>query len=72
MGERERAYPALAAEFDVLMARAGLAIAPERRAELLVAFADLKAEVARLYAVPLPGNLEPAEVYRVAVPAVRR
>jgi hypothetical protein len=53
----------LATEFDVLTARAGLTIPPDRRAELLTAFADLRAEIARLHA-PLPPTLEPAAVYR--------
>lgn len=55
----------LAAEFDVLTARAGLTIPEDRRAELLLAFADLRGEIARLYEM-LPPELEPAAVYRVA------
>ncbi|MGH7106132.1 MAG: hypothetical protein ACREFT_06460 [Acetobacteraceae bacterium] len=54
----------LAAEFDVLIARAGLRIPEDRRPELLVAFADLRAETARLYE-SLPPELEPAAVYRI-------
>ena len=34
---------ALAAEFDMLMARAGLTIPPDRRPALLAGFADLRA-----------------------------
>ncbi|MGH7101479.1 MAG: hypothetical protein ACREFJ_03695 [Acetobacteraceae bacterium] len=57
--------PSLAAEFDVLMARAGLTIPEDRRDELLLAFADLRGEVARLYET-MPAELEPAAVYRLA------
>lgn len=53
----------LAREFDMLVARAGLTIPPDRRAELLIAFADLNAETARLHGT-LPATLEPAAVYR--------
>jgi hypothetical protein len=54
---------ALAAEFDVMMARAGLAIPEDRREGLLTAFADLRAEIALLHEA-LPPTLEPAAVYR--------
>ena len=47
----------------MLIARAGLVIPADRRVELLVSFADLKAEIARLHS-PLPASLEPASVYR--------
>ncbi|HTU56103.1 MAG TPA: hypothetical protein VMF62_19220 [Acetobacteraceae bacterium] len=50
-------------EFDILMARAGLTIPPDRREALLVAFADLRREIALLHD-PLPPSLEPAAVYR--------
>lgn len=50
-------------EFDVLMARAGLTIPEDRREGLLVAFADLRRELALLHD-PLPPSLEPAAVYR--------
>lgn len=59
-------------EFDALLALAGLRVPPDRRAELLVAFADLRSEVARLYAAPLAPSLEPARVFRTAAPAVER
>ncbi|MGH7072543.1 MAG: hypothetical protein ACREFO_21385 [Acetobacteraceae bacterium] len=55
---------ALAAEFDVLIARAGLTIPTDRRAELLVAFADLRREISRLYETLAP-EMEPAAVYRL-------
>lgn len=57
--------PRLAAEFDMLMQRAGLTIPTDRRAELLIAFADLRAEIALLHE-PLPPTLEPAAVFRPA------
>ncbi len=56
-------HHALAKEFDVLMARAGLSIPEDRREALLVAFADLRAEIALLHEA-LPPTLEPAAVYR--------
>lgn len=56
---------ALAAEFDVLIARAGLTIPTAWRTELLVAFADLRGEIARLYETLTP-ELEPAAVYRLS------
>jgi len=62
MAEAEEAR--LRGEFDALMARAGLSIPEERRAELLIAFADLRTEIARLHEA-LPPTLEPAAVYRV-------
>lgn len=62
----------LTQEFDALIALAGLTVPPGRRAELLVAFADLRTEVARLYAAPLPPTLEPARVFRPAAPVVQQ
>jgi hypothetical protein len=61
----------LATEFDVMMVRAGLTIPPDRRLELLAAFADLRAEIGRLHA-PLPPALEPAAVYRPEQPGRAR
>ncbi len=63
-GEREAAA-LLGVEFDVLIARAGLTIPEDRRAELLAAFADLRAEIARL-GEALGPEIEPAAVYRAA------
>ena len=57
----------LAAELEVLTRRARLAIPEDRRAELLVAFADLRAEIARLHEGLKP-EIEPAAIYRPAVP----
>jgi len=57
----------LGAEFDALLARAGLTIPEDRRAGLLIAFADLRAEILRLHEA-LPPELEPAAVYRPTSP----
>lgn len=62
----------LTEEFDALVALAGLTIPPDRRGDLLVAFADLRAEVARLYTAPLPPTLEPARIFRPVAPAVKQ
>ena len=54
----------LAAEFDCLMARAGLTIPPARRAGYLIAFADLREQLALLH--PLRGGAaEPSNVFRL-------
>jgi hypothetical protein len=55
----------LEAEFDALMARAGLAVPPATRASILTAFADLRGQLALLHA-PLSHTAEPAHVFRVA------
>ncbi len=55
---------ALEAEFDALMARAGLTIPSERRAGYLQDFADLREQLALLHQ-RRPATVEPANVYRV-------
>jgi hypothetical protein len=40
---------ALAAEFDCLMARAGVTVPPSRRATALTAYADLRGQIALLH-----------------------
>ena len=40
---------ALAAEFDCLMTRAGITVPPQRRAAALVAYADLRGQIALLH-----------------------
>jgi hypothetical protein len=40
---------ALAAEFDCLMARAGITVPPQRRNAALAAFADLRSQMALLH-----------------------
>ncbi len=57
----------LDAEFDMLMARAGLAVPPALRPSILAAFADLRGQIALLHA-PLPHTAEPAHVFRAAAP----
>jgi hypothetical protein len=56
--------PARTAEFDMLMARAGVAVDPERRDGLLAAYHDLRAAVALLYGRGV-GEAEPAVVFRL-------
>jgi hypothetical protein len=55
---------ALASEFDVLMARAGLTIPPDRRAALLTGFADLRATLPALRQ-PRTAAAEPSNVFRL-------
>jgi len=55
---------ALAAEFDCLMARAGLTIPPARRAGYLVAFADLRSQIALLH-TNRSAAVEPSNVFRL-------
>ena len=56
---------ALAAEFDTLMARAGLTIPDDRRADLLAGFADLRA-VLPVLRQPRAAAAEPSNVFRLA------
>jgi hypothetical protein len=55
---------ALAAEFDCLMARAGVTVPPQRRAAALTAFADLRAQIALLHGRYGP-EAEPSNVFRL-------
>ena len=54
----------LETEFDVLMARAGLAIPPDRRPALLHAFAELRGQLALLRG-PRTAAAEPSNVFRL-------
>ena len=54
---------ALAAEFDCLMARAGVPVPPRRRAALLAAYADLREQIALLHGRYGPEH-EPSNVFR--------
>ena len=56
---------ALEAEFDILMARAGLTIPPDRRAALLAGFADLRATLP-LLRQPRTAAAEPANIFRLS------
>jgi hypothetical protein len=58
---------ALEAEFDTLMARAGLAVPPALRPAILAAYADLRGQLALLHA-PMPHTDEPAHIFRAAAP----
>ena len=62
---------ALEAEFDTLMARAGIVVPAALRAGALAAFADLRGQLALLHA-PMQHTEEPAHVFRAAAPRVVR
>ncbi len=53
---------ALAAEFDTLLARAGVSLPPERRAAVLATYGDFRDQIALLHAVR-PGSAEPSNIY---------
>jgi hypothetical protein len=55
---------ALAAEFDCLMTRAGITVPPQRRAAALVAYADLRGQIAMLHGRYGP-EAEPSNVFRL-------
>ena len=54
----------LEAEFDTLMARAGLTIPPARRAALLAGYADIRAMLP-LLRQPRTAAAEPSNVFRL-------
>jgi len=54
---------ALAAEFDMLMARAGITVPPARRAAVLTAYADLRGQIALLHGRYGP-EAEPSNIFR--------
>jgi len=56
---------ALAAEFDCLMARAGITVPTQRRASVLAAYADLRGQIALLHGRYGP-EAEPSNVFRAA------
>jgi hypothetical protein len=53
------------AEFDRLMARAGITVPAPLRDSVLAAFADLRGQIALLHEAQ-PYTAEPAHVFRVA------
>ena len=53
---------ALAAEFDCLMARAGITVPEQRRAAVLVSYADLRGQIALLHGRYGP-EAEPSNVF---------
>lgn len=55
----------LAAEFDCLMARAGIAVPESRRAAVLAAYAELRAQMALLHG-RYGAAAEPSNVFRLA------
>jgi hypothetical protein len=55
---------ALAVEFDCLMTRAGVTVPPQRRAAALVAYADLRGQIALLHGRYGP-EAEPSNVFRL-------
>ena len=55
---------ALVAEFDMLMARAGVTIPDTRRAAVLTAYADLRGQIALLHGRYGPEH-EPSNVFRL-------
>jgi hypothetical protein len=57
---------ALEAEFDTLMARAGITVPLAMRPGVLAAFADLRGQLALLHA-PMKHTEEPAHVFRAAL-----
>jgi hypothetical protein len=54
----------LAAEFDCLMARAGITVPSARRATALAAYADLREQIALLHGRYGP-EAEPSNVFRM-------
>ena len=54
---------ALAAEFNCLMARAGITVPPQRRVSVLAAYADLRGQIALLHGRYGP-EAEPSNVFR--------
>jgi hypothetical protein len=57
----------LAAEFDILMRRAGLTVPPDRRSAVLASYADLHEQIALLHDRYAHTD-EPANVFRLARP----
>jgi hypothetical protein len=55
------------AEFDALMARAGITVPSSARATILASFADMRGQLALLHAAQ-PHTAEPAHVFRPAAP----
>jgi hypothetical protein len=61
---RTPSQEAMAAEFDCMMARAGITVPPHRRAAALVAYADLRGQIAMLHDRYGPES-EPSNVFRL-------
>jgi hypothetical protein len=56
---------AFAAEFDMLLARAGIVLPPDRRAAALAGYPMFRAQIELLHA-PRAHTAEPAGIYRLA------
>ena len=56
---------ALAAEFDLMMGRAGIAVPESRRAAVLTAYADLRQQIALLHG-RYGADAEPSNVFRLS------
>ncbi len=53
------------AEFDMLTMRAGVAVPPDRRAELIAAFRDFRAQLYQLH-TPRPHTAELSNIFSLA------
>jgi hypothetical protein len=60
----EIAQDALAAEFDMFMARAGLTIPADRRAAILTSYADFREQIALLHG-KRTAAAEPSNIFRL-------
>ncbi len=69
MADPATSSSAMGAEFDVLMARAGITVPEDRRAALLAGFAELRGQVA-LLRQPRTAAAEPSNVFRARRPEV--
>jgi len=56
------------AEFDMFLARAGMVVPAERRAQVVAGYADFRAQMELLH-TKRDASLEPANVFRLSVPA---
>ncbi len=61
---------ALAAEFDVLMARAGITLPGDRRAAILAGYADLREQL-ELLRQPRTHVAEPSNIFHLPVTGAR-
>ena len=59
--------PELAAEFDILMRRAGITVPADRRAGVLASYADLREQIALLHNRYAYTD-EPANIFRLSPP----
>jgi hypothetical protein len=65
-----RSQDALAAEFDMMMTRAGLTVPAARHAAVLAAYADLRGQMALLHGRYSHVD-EPANVFRLTPPEAK-